>query len=224
MESIAHLPSPVYPQTMKRFSFPELLTLIIVSTASVAIILGLWLWTDYINKERDKEILRSAMEEVMEEDGLDALFEMAGIPVDQIYYGDELIPLFQNKEGSWTYTSEEARNIAVYEKCKDSVVQILSESTLSDSGQGSGVILTSDGYIVTNKHVVGSGTEFTIIFSDESSETATLVGYDVLTDIAVLKCPRVGLLPMEFGDSTTLTVGQTLLAIGNPYGYTWSLT
>ena len=74
MESIAHLPSPVYPQTMKRFSFPELLTLIIVSTASVAIILGLWLWTDYINKERDKEILRSAMEEVMEEDGLDALF------------------------------------------------------------------------------------------------------------------------------------------------------
>ena len=224
MESIAHLPSPVYPQTMKRFSFPELLTLIIVSTAPVAIILGLWLWTDYINKERDKEILRSAMEEVMEEDGLDALFEMAGIPVDQIYYGDELIPLFQNKEGSWTYTSEEARNIAVYEKCKDSVVQILSESTLSDSGQGSGVILTSDGYIVTNKHVVGSGTEFTIIFSDESSETATLVGYDVLTDIAVLKCPRVGLLPMEFGDSTTLTVGQTLLAIGNPYGYTWSLT
>ena len=209
---------------MKRFSFSEMLTIIIVTSASVAVLLGLGLWTGYLKAEKEEESLRNAMQGVVEKDGVEALFEMAGIPMDQVYYGEELIPLFQSKDGSWTYTSEEVRNMAVYKKCKDSVVQILAESTLSDSGQGSGVILTSDGYIVTNKHVVGSGTEFSIVFSDESSANATLVGYDSLSDIAILKTEKTGLVPMELGSSESLTVGQTLLAIGNPYGYTWSLT
>lgn len=209
---------------MKRFSFSEILTIIIVSAASVAVLLGLGLWTGYLKAEKEKESLRDAMQEVVEKDGVETLFEMAGIPVDQVYYGEELIPLFQSKDGAWVYTSEELRNMAVYKKCKDSVVQILAESSLSDSGQGSGVILSSDGYIVTNKHVVGSGTDFSIVFSDESSARATLVGYDSLSDIAILKTEKEGLVPMELGSSEDLTVGQTLLAIGNPYGYTWSLT
>ena len=209
---------------MKRFSFSEILTIIIVSAASVAVLLGLGLWTGYLKAEKEKESLRDAMQEVVEKDGVETLFEMAGIPVDQVYYGEELIPLFQSKDGAWVYTSEELRNMAVYKKCKDSVVQILAESSLSDSGQGSGVILSSDGYIVTNKHVVGSGTDFSIVFSDESSARATLVGYDSLSDIAILKPEKEGLVPMELGSSEDLTVGQTLLAIGNPYGYTWSLT
>ena len=209
---------------MKRFSFSEILTIIIVSAASVAVLLGLGLWTGYLKAEKEKESLRDAMQEVVEKDGVETLFEMAGIPVDQVYYGEELIPLFQSKDGAWVYTSEALRNMAVYKKCKDSVVQILAESSLSDSGQGSGVILSSDGYIVTNKHVVGSGTDFSIVFSDESSARATLVGYDSLSDIAILKTEKEGLVPMELGSSEDLTVGQTLLAIGNPYGYTWSLT
>ena len=209
---------------MKRFSFSEILTIIIVSAASVAVLLGLGLWTGYLKAEKEKESLRDAMQEVVEKDGVETLFEMAGIPVDQVYYGEELIPLFQSKDGAWVYTPEELRNMAVYKKCKDSVVQILAESSLSDSGQGSGVILSSDGYIVTNKHVVGSGTDFSIVFSDESSARATLVGYDSLSDIAILKTEKEGLVPMELGSSEDLTVGQTLLAIGNPYGYTWSLT
>lgn len=209
---------------MKRFSFSEILTIIIVSAASVAVLLGLGLWTGYLKAEKEKESLRDSMQEVVEKDGVETLFEMAGIPVDQVYYGEELIPLFQSKDGAWVYTSEELRNMAVYKKCKDSVVQILAESSLSDSGQGSGVILSSDGYIVTNKHVVGSGTDFSIVFSDESSARATLVGYDSLSDIAILKTEKEGLVPMELGSSEDLTVGQTLLAIGNPYGYTWSLT
>ena len=209
---------------MKRFSFSEILTIIIVSAASVAVLLGLGLWTGYLKAEKEKESLRDAMQEVVEKDGVETLFEMAGIPVDQVYYGEELIPLFQSKDGAWVYTSEELRNMAVYKKCKDSVVQILAESSLSDSGQGSGVILSSDGYIVTNKHVVGSGTDFSIVFSDESSARATLAGYDSLSDIAILKTEKEGLVPMELWSSQDLTVGQTLLAIGNPYGYTWSLT
>ena len=184
---------------MKRFSFSEILTIIIVSAASVAVLLGLGLWTGYLKAEKEKESLRDAMQEVVEKDGVETLFEMAGIPVDQVYYGEELIPLFQSKDGAWVYTSEELRNMAVYKKCKDSVVQILAESSLSDSGQGSGVILSSDGYIVTNKHVVGSGTDFSIVFSDESSASATLVGYDSLSDIAILKTEKEGLVPMELG-------------------------
>ena len=209
---------------MKRFSFSEILTIIIVSAASVAVLLGLGLWTGYLKAEKEKESLRDAMQEVVEKDGVETLFEMAGIPVDQVYYGEELIPLFQSKDGAWVYTSEELRNMAVYKKCKDSVVQILAESSLSDSGQGSGVILSSAGSIVTHKHVVGSGTDFSIVFSDESSARATLVGYDSLSDSAILKTEKEGLVPMELGSSEDLTVGQTLLAIGNPYGYTWSLT
>ncbi|MGN1164361.1 MAG: S1C family serine protease [Candidatus Ornithospirochaeta sp.] len=198
--------------------------MIIVGTASVSILLGLGLWTHYLKGEMEKKTLKSAMQSVVEEDGVDKLLEMAGIPVDQVYYGEELVPLFQSKDGSWTYTQDELRNIAVYRKCRDSVVQILNQSSLSDSGQGSGVILTYDGYIVTNRHVVGSGTEFSIVFSDESTEKAVLVGTDALTDIAILKTEKTGLTPMELGSSSSLSVGQTLLAIGNPYGYTWSLT
>ena len=98
---------------MKRFSFSEILTIIIVSAASVAVLLGLGLWTGYLKAEKEKESLRDAMQEVVEKDGVETLFEMAGIPVDQVYYGEELIPLFQSKDGAWVYTSEELRNMAV---------------------------------------------------------------------------------------------------------------
>ena len=83
---------------MKRFSFSEILTIIIVSAASVEVLLGLGLWTGYLKAEKEKESLRDAMQEVVEKDGVETLFEMAGIPVDQVYYGEELIPLFQSKD------------------------------------------------------------------------------------------------------------------------------
>ena len=98
---------------MKRFSFSEILTIIIVASASVAVILGLGLWTGYLSAEKEKESLRKAIQEVVDKDGVDTLLEMAGIPVDQVYYGEELIPLFQSKDGAWTYTPDEMRNIAV---------------------------------------------------------------------------------------------------------------
>jgi len=149
---------------------------------------------------------------------------MAGIPVDQVYYGDELLPLYSSSEGSWNYTAEEARRVAVFEKCKDSVVEILAYSSLSDNGQGSGVVLTSDGYIVTNKHVVGSATSFTVVFSDDTTEEATVIGTDNLTDIAVLKVNRTNLKPIDIAQNPSLKVGQIVYAIGNPYGYSWSFT
>ncbi len=209
---------------MKRFSFSEILTVIVVALSAIAIITGLYIWTRHLTLETEEEALRKAMEKVVNTKGEKALFEMAGIPVDQIYYGAELISLYDADNGSWNYTSEEARSIAVYNKCRDSVVEINAYSSLSDSGQGSGVIISSDGYIVTNKHVVGTSTSFTVVFSDNTSEEATVVGTDSLTDIAVLKVNRTGLTPIEFGSSDNLSVGQTIYTIGNPYGYSWSFT
>ncbi len=209
---------------MKRFSFTEILTIILVSIVGGAIIIGLFLWTQYLSSVKNEESLRKAMEKVVNEKGEKALFEMAGIPVDQVYYGDELLPLYSSSEGSWNYTAEEARRVAVFEKCKDSVVEILAYSSLSDNGQGSGVVLTSDGYIVTNKHVVGSATSFTVVFSDDTTEEATVIGSDNLTDIAVLKVNRTNLKPIDIAQNPSLKVGQIVYAIGNPYGYSWSFT
>ncbi len=209
---------------MKRFSFAEILTIIVVSIAGIAILLGLYAWTKYLTIEKEEEALRLAMENVVDTKGEKALFEMAGIPVDQVYYGDELLSLYDQDNGAWNYTSEEARRIAVYNKCRDSVVEINAYSSLSDSGQGSGVIISSDGYIVTNKHVVGSSASFTVVFSDNTSEEAKVVGSDTLTDIAVLKVERTGLKCIESAKGGNLSVGQICYTIGNPYGYSWSFT
>ncbi len=209
---------------MKRFSFAEILTVIVVTLSLIAIITGLYIWTRHLTLETEEEALRKAMEKVVNTKGEKALFSLAGIPVDQIYYGDELIQLYDSDSGAWNYTSEEARSIAIYNKCRDSVVEINAYSSLSDSGQGSGVIISSDGYIVTNKHVVGTSTSFTVVFSDNTSEDATVIGTDSLTDIAVLKVNRTGLNAIEFGSSDNLSVGQKIYAIGNPYGYSWSFT
>lgn len=209
-----------------KLSLKNILITILALFVSVAILIILGYWTGSISRAKDRELLRSAMLSVIETEGEKKLFEMAGIHVDDIYYGDELLSLYQNDEvGSWKYTAEEARKIAVYSASKDKVVQILASAELSDSGQGSGVIVSHDGYIVTNKHVIGSGTSFSVNFYDGTTTTASLVGYDELTDIAIIKADgKKNLSYLEFGSSSTLVVGQTVMAIGNPYGYTWSLT
>ena len=208
----------------RRFSFSELITLILVSLVSVSVLILLGAWSFYLSRRNEEDSLRKAMQKVVAERGEEALLQMAGIPTDQIYYGDGL-SLFEDESPSWLYTADEARRIAVYKKCWDSVVQIQLSAELSDSGQGSGVILSADGYIVTNKHVIGSGSEFSVNFSDGTTATAALVGYDDLTDIAVIKVASDNKLsPITLSSSDKLTVGASLYAIGNPFGYTWSLT
>lgn len=209
-----------------KHSLKNIIIIILTAFLSVAILILLGFWTGHISRTQERENLRAAMLDVIETEGEKKLFEMAGISVDDIYYGDEGLSIYENENtGAWEYTAEEARKIAVYSASKDKVVQILSSSELSDSGQGSGVIVSPDGYIVTNKHVIGSGSSFSVNFYDGSTATASLVGFDELTDIAIIKINGRKNLPyMEFGSSASLVVGQTVMAIGNPYGYTWSLT
>ena len=93
------------------------------------------------------------------------------------------------------------------------------------AASGSGFILTSDGYIVTNYHVIQDANEITVTTFDNSAYDAKVVGYDEENDIAVLKIDADGLTPVILGDSTQLNVGDDVVAIGNPLGeLTFSLT
>ncbi len=109
----------------------------------------------------------------------------------------------------------------IYQKVKDSVVGII--VTVMDQGQisqgsGTGIILSEDGYIATNAHVVSGATTVKVVLNDETEFDAEIVGNDAKTDLAVLKIEAKDLKPAEFGDSDKLVQGETVVAIGNPYG------
>ena len=117
---------------------------------------------------------------------------------------------------------------AVSAKVAPSVVVITTESMVTSnnwfggqyvqSGAGSGVVLTEDGYIITCNHVVSGANNIKVSLNDGTEYTATLVGGDSTTDVAVLKIDATGLTPATIGDSDSLAVGQSVLAVGNPLG------
>ena len=107
-----------------------------------------------------------------------------------------------------------------------SVVEIKTEGVVSDSwmqqyvteGAGSGVIISKDGYIMTNNHVIKDASKITVTTSDKQTYEATLVGTDSMNDVAVLKIKASGLTPAVYGNSDQLQVGDMAVAIGNPLG------
>ena len=93
------------------------------------------------------------------------------------------------------------------------------------SGAGSGVIISSEGYIVTNNHVIENASEIHVILNDNSAYTAKVVGADPSTDLAVLKIEGSGtFIPMKFGNSDDLKIGEWVLAVGNPFNLTSTVT
>ncbi len=119
----------------------------------------------------------------------------------------------------------------IVEKVSPSVVGISSIITSKNdftggaatgTSTGTGIIMTEDGYIITNAHVVSDATSINVVISidDTLEETkATLIGIDSQTDLAVLKVDKTGLTPAEFGQSSDLLVGELAIAIGNPLGF-----
>ena len=105
----------------------------------------------------------------------------------------------------------------IYEKTIGSVVSIVCTGPGSSSS-GTGVILTSSGYLVTNAHVVEGALEVNVLLSDERQFPARLVGADSVSDLAVLHIEADSLIPAEFGDSSILRVGDSVVAIGDPLG------
>ncbi|MBQ9900841.1 MAG: trypsin-like peptidase domain-containing protein [Clostridia bacterium] len=109
-------------------------------------------------------------------------------------------------------------------KVRPSIVSVVTVDNVnymsSNSGEGSGIILRSDGYIVTNSHVIGDSSKYdvSVITSDGQTYDAKVVGYDVKSDLAVLKINATGLPECELGDSSQLVLGDYVVAIGNPGG------
>lgn len=127
-----------------------------------------------------------------------------------------------------TATATQTDMTQVCAQVAPSVVVITTESMVTsnswfggqyvESGAGSGVVLTEDGYIITCNHVVSGATNIVVKLNDDTEYTATLVGGDATSDIAVLKIDATGLTPATIGDSDTLAVGETVVAVGNPLG------
>lgn len=95
----------------------------------------------------------------------------------------------------------------------------LGQSALVERGSGSGVMVSSDGYIITNQHVINAADEIRVVLPDNGTMKAVLVGEDVLTDLALLKIESDGLPYLPFGDSEAVQVGESVFAVGNPLGF-----
>lgn len=156
---------------------------------------------------------------------------LGGAALGNRLFAEDTGPVKTGSTKATGYTLEDATgsNMTVQEitaSAKSSVVEIKTESVASDSwmqqyvteGAGSGVIITNDGYIVTNNHVIEGARKITVTTVNKKEYDATLVGTDPITDVAVLKIKANNLTPATYGNSEQLAVGDMAVAIGNPLG------
>lgn len=126
-----------------------------------------------------------------------------------------------------TSSSGGAMSVAqIADAASQSVVEITTESVQRNmfvgqyvsEGAGSGVVISKDGYIVTNNHVIDGASKITVRLKDGKEYQGKLIGHDAQTDLAVVKIEGAQLTPVTYGDSDSLIVGDTAVAIGNPLG------
>lgn len=130
------------------------------------------------------------------------------------------------------FDSEEQQNIAVYKKALPSVVNITSTEVAFDffygpvpqQGQGSGFVLTKEGLILTNNHVIGNAQRLEVMLSNKHKYRAKVLAVDKNHDLALIKIDAPDLLPVTLSDSRNLMVGQRVYAIGNPFGLNGTMT
>jgi S1-C subfamily serine protease len=135
---------------------------------------------------------------------------------------------------AFALTDDEKNNVAVYQKASPSVVNVISSVITRDfflnpvprEGSGSGSVIDSKGYILTNNHVIKDAQKLEVTLADGSKWPAKLIGADPDNDLAVIKidAPASKLKPLPWSDSQKLQVGQKVLAIGNPFGLGLTLT
>jgi len=155
----------------------------------------------------------------MEDDDIPDTFD----PAPPVVLGDgttlELQPLPEDRESAQLSFQE------IYVKCSPSVVSV--EVTIRSGfqyGSGSGVVMTENGYIITNAHVIEDARQVYVVLQDGERFVAAVVGEDMETDIAVLKIDAAGLPPAAFGNSDLLQIGEEVAVIGNPLGQLHSMS
>lgn len=163
--------------------------------------------------------------------GQDGLPDFTEEPVEQPEFEQPDIEVIPNESGIAIQShqgGEELEASEVYSKVAPSTVTVIaSYDGLFDENNvstGTGIIATSDGYIITNSHVVGDSKSMAVRIStyDENEYDAIVVGVDRTTDLAVLKTNDYGFIPAEFGDASELVIGEWVIAIGNPGGARFS--
>lgn len=92
------------------------------------------------------------------------------------------------------------------------------------NGLGSGVIISEDGYIVTNNHVIADADKVEVLMNDNSTYEAKIIGTDEASDLALIKIDAKNLSPITFGDSESVKIGEWVLAVGNPFGFNSTVT
>ncbi len=141
-------------------------------------------------------------------------------------FGSANVPNISEYDGNTVVTAAESDLAELVKKVSPSVVSVVTTKVSSgyysrtSEGAGTGIIISSDGYILTNKHVVQGSGSITVIQSDGSQHNAVkLIGTDPLNDLAILKIDKASGLPeAKLGDSGTVRVGQNVIAIGNSLG------
>jgi putative serine protease PepD len=113
--------------------------------------------------------------------------------------------------------------VGVAAKVLPSVVSI-TVTLQGGRGSGSGVVLRADGYVLTNNHVIESANTIRVTFNDGSSATGRVVGADAASDLAVVKVDKTGLVPAALGRSSSVKVGDQVLAVGSPLGLSGTVT
>ena len=142
-------------------------------------------------------------------------------PTQGAYVGSGTkLNIVSSQESSDTTFSDEEGSLClqdIYSSVIDSVVSI-SSMTSSGTSSGTGIIMSSDGYVITNHHVITGALVISVLTNDNQEFEAALVGSDEMSDLAVLKIDARGLKAAEFGDSSKLRVGDSVVAIGDPLG------
>ena len=124
----------------------------------------------------------------------------------------------------WPLSESDLPLQEIYEAVSPAVVGVTTYLEGQEYSQGTGVVFTADGYIITNTHVLSGGDTATVVFSDGAEYEAEVIGADEVSDIAVLHIQGEDLPYARFGDSSGLQVGDAVVAIGNPLGQAYSGT
>lgn len=191
------------------------ITALILAVAVIAGVGGGMIAASYLNKEDKASVTHTMSYETDNAATQGAASAAAPVVVDST-------PLnTKSNSGEKNMTPSE-----VYSNYVDAVVSISVESTVtnvfgqvsSSASSGSGFLITEDGYVVTNYHVIEDGTHITVTLYDGTNYDASVVGYDSSNDVALLKIEASGLNSISIGDSDLIRVGEQVCAIGNPLG------